>query len=271
MTRSPTRCRRCCTGRRTPRSGWTGATTPTGSPAGGLAGFLAGLDDDLARPVADDAAEAGGAAAGRPGHRPAPGWPARPTRWCSTDGGWHGRQHRRARAPSPRSASGTTGRSTRGDGPRRRRDRGLDRRWRWPTSARATVTAAGPRRRSGPPTTVGRGRRAPGRPGGRRSASLGATAGRPATSWSRRSRPRRRTPSWSPAAPTCPVVFEVVYDPWPTPLARRRPRDRVLVAGLDLLVHQAALQFALFTGPGRRRWRRCAPPARPRSRRARSA
>ena len=58
-----------------------------------------------------------------------------------------------------------------------------------------------------------------------------------------------------------PVVFEVVYHPWPTPLARSvldagvveggRPgagRGQVLVTGLDLLVHQAALQFEQFTG-----------------------
>ncbi len=44
-----------------------------------------------------------------------------------------------------------------------------------------------------------------------------------------------------------PVVFEVLYDPWPTPLAASAA-DRVLVGGLDLLVHQAALQFELFTG-----------------------
>ena len=47
-----------------------------------------------------------------------------------------------------------------------------------------------------------------------------------------------------------PVVFEVPYDPWPTPLAAAASTDprQVLVGGLDLLVHQAALQFALFTG-----------------------
>jgi shikimate dehydrogenase len=46
-----------------------------------------------------------------------------------------------------------------------------------------------------------------------------------------------------------PVVFEVVYDPWPSPLARAaRESGRTLVTGLDLLVHQAALQFELFTG-----------------------
>jgi len=47
------------------------------------------------------------------------------------------------------------------------------------------------------------------------------------------------------------VVFEVLYHPWPTPLAASavtRSDDRVLVGGLDLLVHQAALQVELFTG-----------------------
>jgi shikimate dehydrogenase len=48
-----------------------------------------------------------------------------------------------------------------------------------------------------------------------------------------------------------PVVFDVVYHPWPTPLAEsvlHGRTDRVLVTGLDLLVHQAALQFEQFTG-----------------------
>ena len=44
-----------------------------------------------------------------------------------------------------------------------------------------------------------------------------------------------------------PVVFDVLYDPWPTPLAAAA-HGRVLVGGLDLLVHQAALQVELFTG-----------------------
>ncbi|NYD42082.1 shikimate dehydrogenase [Nocardioides panaciterrulae] len=43
-----------------------------------------------------------------------------------------------------------------------------------------------------------------------------------------------------------PVIFEVLYDPWPTPLATAS--SGVLVTGLDLLAHQAALQFELFTG-----------------------
>lgn len=46
-----------------------------------------------------------------------------------------------------------------------------------------------------------------------------------------------------------PVVFEVIYHPWPTPLATAAQEEgRVLVGGLDLLVHQAALQFTQFTG-----------------------
>jgi shikimate dehydrogenase len=44
------------------------------------------------------------------------------------------------------------------------------------------------------------------------------------------------------------AVFDVIYDPWPTPLARSTRGERVLVSGLDLLVHQAALQVALMTG-----------------------
>ncbi len=46
-----------------------------------------------------------------------------------------------------------------------------------------------------------------------------------------------------------PTVFEVVYDPWPTPLAAAALADgRTLVSGLDLLVHQAVVQFELFAG-----------------------
>ena len=46
-----------------------------------------------------------------------------------------------------------------------------------------------------------------------------------------------------------PVVFDVVYDPWPTPLAAfALSRGRSLVSGLDLLLQQAALQVELMTG-----------------------
>ena len=56
-----------------------------------------------------------------------------------------------------------------------------------------------------------------------------------------------QTPDLVERCADVPVVFDVVYDPWPTPLAASAA-DRVLVSGLDLLVHQAALQFELFTG-----------------------
>lgn len=56
-----------------------------------------------------------------------------------------------------------------------------------------------------------------------------------------------------------PVVFEVLYDPWPTPLAASvggvvaadgvgGAGGRILVGGFDLLLHQAGHQFELFTG-----------------------
>jgi shikimate dehydrogenase len=46
-----------------------------------------------------------------------------------------------------------------------------------------------------------------------------------------------------------PVVFDVVYHPWPTPIAAAGAADgRAVVSGLDLLVHQAALQVRLMTG-----------------------
>lgn len=45
------------------------------------------------------------------------------------------------------------------------------------------------------------------------------------------------------------VVFDVTYDPWPSPLAvAAADRGRVLVSGLDLLVHQAVGQVRLMTG-----------------------
>jgi shikimate dehydrogenase len=49
------------------------------------------------------------------------------------------------------------------------------------------------------------------------------------------------------AAPT--VVFDVVYDPWPTPLAESARRAGCpIVSGLDLLLAQGVRQFELFTG-----------------------
>jgi shikimate dehydrogenase len=46
-----------------------------------------------------------------------------------------------------------------------------------------------------------------------------------------------------------PVVFEVVYDPWPTPLAAATTAaGHRLLTGLDLLVAQAVNQVAVMTG-----------------------
>ncbi|WP_408895502.1 shikimate dehydrogenase [Nocardioides sp. R1-1] len=45
------------------------------------------------------------------------------------------------------------------------------------------------------------------------------------------------------------VVFEATYNQWPTPLVEAAERGGArVVSGLDLLVHQAVLQFARFTG-----------------------
>src|SRR5262249_25590216 len=46
-----------------------------------------------------------------------------------------------------------------------------------------------------------------------------------------------------------PVVFDVVYDPWPTPLAEQTTaQGRTLIGGLDLLVWQAVDQVRAMTG-----------------------
>lgn len=53
-----------------------------------------------------------------------------------------------------------------------------------------------------------------------------------------------------PAAPgALPAVFDVVYHPWPTALAAAALRaGAIVVAGFDLLLHQAAVQVELLTG-----------------------
>jgi shikimate dehydrogenase len=46
-----------------------------------------------------------------------------------------------------------------------------------------------------------------------------------------------------------PVVFDVLYDPWPTPLARVAATDgRTVIGGLDLLLWQAVDQVRAMTG-----------------------
>jgi shikimate dehydrogenase len=58
-----------------------------------------------------------------------------------------------------------------------------------------------------------------------------------------------QTPQLLARVAAVPAVFEVVYYPWPTPLAAAATESgRVLVPGLDMLVGQAAVQVALMTG-----------------------
>jgi shikimate dehydrogenase len=45
-----------------------------------------------------------------------------------------------------------------------------------------------------------------------------------------------------------PILFDVIYHPWPTPLAASGVPGRVTVTGLDMLLHQAFRQFELITG-----------------------
>jgi shikimate dehydrogenase len=52
-------------------------------------------------------------------------------------------------------------------------------------------------------------------------------------------------PAWRPST----VLFDALYDPWPTPLAASaRSAGCRIVSGLDLLLHQAVRQFELVTG-----------------------
>ena len=45
-----------------------------------------------------------------------------------------------------------------------------------------------------------------------------------------------------------PTLFDVIYYPWPTPLAASGVPGRITVTGLDMLLHQAFRQFELITG-----------------------
>ncbi len=72
--------------------------------------------------------------------------------------------------------------------------------------------------------------------------------------------------SYAEALTTVPAVFDVVYAPWPTPLARAvRAAGGTVVGGFAMLLHQAVRQVELYTGRGEARWRSCERPARPRS------
>ncbi|WP_354643535.1 shikimate dehydrogenase [Kitasatospora camelliae] len=58
------------------------------------------------------------------------------------------------------------------------------------------------------------------------------------------------TDGFAAAVPDAPgALFDVLYHPWPTKLAAAcAERGATVLGGLDLLVHQAVLQFERFTG-----------------------
>ena len=58
-----------------------------------------------------------------------------------------------------------------------------------------------------------------------------------------------QVPELIAAVADLPLVFDVVYDPWPTPLAVAAERaGRTVLSGLDLLVAQAVNQVVAMTG-----------------------
>jgi shikimate dehydrogenase len=58
-----------------------------------------------------------------------------------------------------------------------------------------------------------------------------------------------QTPELVAASADVPLVFDVVYDPWPTPLAAAAERSgRAVITGLDLLLAQAVGQVVAMTG-----------------------
>ncbi|MFJ3698015.1 shikimate dehydrogenase [Streptomyces sp. NPDC090052] len=62
--------------------------------------------------------------------------------------------------------------------------------------------------------------------------------------------PAGTTDALAAAVPDAPgTLFDVLYEPWPTPLATAwQSRGGAVVGGLDLLVHQAVLQVEQMTG-----------------------
>lgn len=54
-----------------------------------------------------------------------------------------------------------------------------------------------------------------------------------------------RAPHWAARAE---VLFEAIYDPWPTPLAAAAEPGQCVITGLELLAGQAVDQFELMTG-----------------------
>jgi shikimate dehydrogenase len=58
-----------------------------------------------------------------------------------------------------------------------------------------------------------------------------------------------QVPGLLAAVAEVPLVFDVVYEPWPTPLAAAAARSgRTVIHGLDLLLAQAVNQVVAMTG-----------------------
>lgn len=61
--------------------------------------------------------------------------------------------------------------------------------------------------------------------------------------------PASATARWAPEwASRSAVLFDAVYDPWPTPLAEAAAPEQPVITGLELLAGQAVDQFHLLTG-----------------------
>ena len=206
-----------CTARPTPRSGWTGPTTRCGSRPAGWRRSSAALDDDVARAVADHAAQARGVPLLDLARRLGAGLAgAANTLLLDRDGGWHGLNT---------DVPGALAALRRGtDGPVERavvlgggRDRDVG-------AAGAGRAGLCPRRSSSHVTRLGR---RDGRGGGRDTLGPAGRAVLPwPTSADRRADvvvstvpPAAQTAELLAAVAEVPVVFDVLYDPWPTPLA----------------------------------------------------
>lgn len=65
---------------------------------------------------------------------------------------------------------------------------------------------------------------------------------------------------YAPALAAVPLLLDVIYDPWPTPLAAAvEAAGGTVVSGLQMLLHQAFTQVELFTGlPAPRQAMTCA-------------
>lgn len=65
---------------------------------------------------------------------------------------------------------------------------------------------------------------------------------------------------YAPALASVPLLLDVIYDPWPTPLAAAvSAAGGTVISGLQMLLHQACTQVEMFTGlPAPRQAMTCA-------------